>query len=149
MCKIAAYAENPEGSAIPLNKACKKQFCNALHTLRRSWQTNQCKSWAITSENQSRKQNRANLRSELFFCHRRMLAHRRESAKSQFWIFRPSMALWSRKRKQRSTSRSLTLGCGYMRWNVWAIVGKTRQWTWLFLFEADRRNSQIIEKVRK
>ena len=63
---------------------------------------------------------------------------RRFDSQPKFWIFRPPMALWSRTHKRRYTWGE--------RLSVSAIVGETMQSTWLLLFVADRRNSQIIKR---
>ena len=61
------------------------------------------------------------------------------------------MALLSETRQRKSTSRSLALAHGYIWWKipVSTVVGKTLQWSWLFLFVADWRKLPDYQKVRK
>ena len=79
LCKILDYAEIRKIGRILSNKACKKQRWIAQHTLWRSWQTNHCWTWTITSNNFSRKQYCADQRFQQW----RKLWQRCDSAKRE------------------------------------------------------------------
>ena len=107
LCKLADYADTLKIGQYLQTRPARKQLGNALHTLRRSWQTNRFHRWAFTLKNHSRNENWAD---------RRNMSSTQKDARELTWKCqaRRTLRCWCGSARAQTKSK-LSTHCGILK----------------------------------